>query len=743
MLPEQAFAAMIRSPHAHARILNIDASAVENTAGVLGVLTAREWEEDGLGSLFAFSNFLDMPLRLPDGREFVNPPRKPLAGARVVFVGEVVGMVVAETPALAIDAAEQVVVDYEALPAVADTASACAKDAPLVRDDVPRNIIFIHEFGDEAATEAAFASAPHVIRQRLVNNRVHANPMEPRSINASYDAGTDHLTIWGGTQHAFLLRDILAEHVFKIGKDKIDVVPGDLGGSFGIKDSIPVEMALLPWAARRLGRPVKWTATRTEMITADNHGRDLVSDAALAYDDDGKILAGRTENINNHGAFVELFGIAPALVNIGGLVGPYTIPAAYAKVTGVISHTSPVAPYRGAGRPEATYVIERLIDLAAADLKLDPVEMRRRNLIPAGAMPYRTALTFTYDCGEFHQVLEKAIAAADYSGFAERRAKAQAQGMLRGIGVAMCIETSVGTGTENCELKFTPEAKAVVLAGSTNHGQGHETVFVQYVTGQLGIPPEDVEVVESDTRRVRKGDGTGGSRSAAYNAAAIGDAIKKCVEQGRAVAARLLQAAPETVTFDLGHYNVEGGSQRISFGDVVRASFDEGGEGVQAMGEAVIRADAFPNGCHVSEVEIDPETGVVEMVAHTICDDVGFELNPLLVKGQLMGGIVQGAGQALMENLAIDADGQVLTGSFMDYAMPRATDISRMTILSHPVPTATNPYGVKGVGESGTVGSLAAVMNAINNALTSAGAQPVDMPATLAKVWNALRAAKS
>ena len=312
-----------------------------------------------------------------------------------------------------------------------------------------------------------------------------------------------------------------------------------------------------------------------------------------------------------------------------------------------------------------------------------------------------------------------------------------------GIGVAMCIETSVGKGTENCELKFTPEAKAIVLAGSTNHGQGHETVFVQYVTGQLGIPPEDIEVVESDTRRVKKGNGTGGSGSAAYNAAAIGDAIKKCVEQGKAIAARLLQVAPEIVTFDLGHYNVEGGSQRISFGDVVRASFDDGGKGLQAMGEAIIQAHAFPNGCHVSEVEIDPETGVVEMVAHTICDDVGFELNPLLVKGQLMGGIAQGAGQALMENLAIDADGQVLTGSFMDYAMPRATDISRMTLLSHPVPTATNPYGVKGVGESGTVGSLPAVMNAINNALTSAGAQSVDMPATLAKVWNALRAAKS
>ena len=741
LLAGQVYAAMIRSPHAHARIVDIDSSAAVEIPGVLSVLTARDWDEDRLGGLFAFSNFLPDPLCLPDGREFINPLRKPLAKDKTVFVGEVVGLVIAETMALAIDASEQIIVEYEELPAAADTATACAEDAPLVRDDVPCNIIFVHEFGDEQATDLALASAPHVVRQRLINNRVHANPMEPRSINAQYDVETNHFTIWGGTQHAFLLRDILAEHVFAIPPEKIDIVPGDLGGSFGIKDSVPVEMALLPWAARRLGRPVKWTATRTEMITADNHGRDLISDAAIAFDDQGKILAIRTDNVNNHGAYVELFGIAPALVNIGGLVGPYTIPVAYAKVTGVISHTSPVAPYRGAGRPEATYVVERLIDLAAAKLGLDPVEMRRRNLIAADAFPYKTALTFTYDCGEFEKVLDKAIAAADYNGFDERRREAKTRGKVRGIGVAMAIETAVGKGADYAELKFTPDGKALVLAGSTNHGQGHETVFVQYVSGRLGIAPEDVEVIESDTRQVKKGDGTGGSRSAAFNAAAISDAIAKCIEAGKIVAARLLQFSPADVIFDGREFVAEGGHQRVTFAEVVRASFEDDGRGLQAMGEAIIHADAFPNGCQISEVEIDPATGEIEMINHTVCDDVGFELNPMLVKGQLMGGIAQGAGQALMEDLAIDADGQVLTGTFMDYAMPRSTDFGRIRLLSHPVPTATNPVGVKGVGESGTVGALSAVMNAVNNALASVGAGPVDMPATPAKVWKAISGA--
>jgi carbon-monoxide dehydrogenase large subunit len=740
--PDQAHAAIVRSPYAHAAIRGIDKAAALEMPGVLAVLTAEDWEADGLGGLFAFANFLSEPLLMLDGREFTVPLRKPLAATRAIFAGEAVAVVLAETAAQALDAVALVEVEYKELPAAADTTTAADPDAPLVREDVPRNTIFIRDFGDFAATEAAFASAPHVVTTRLVNTRVAANPLEPRAINAIHDAATGHFTIWGGTQHAFLLRDILAEHVFRIPSDRIDIVAGDLGGSFGLKDSIPVEMALMPWAARRLGRPVKWTATRSEMIAADNHGRDLMSDAALAFDDEGKILAVRTENVNNHGAYVELFGMAPALVNIGGLVGPYTIPAAYAKVTGVLSHTSAVAPYRGAGRPEATYVIERLIDLAAARIGLDPVDMRRRNLIPASAMPYRTALTFTYDCGDFAAVMAKAVAAADYAGFPARCAEAEARGKLRGIGVAMCIETSGGAGREYVELKMAAHGRLQVLAGSNNHGQGHETVLIQQISTALGFAPEDIDVVESDTRVVRRGEGTGGSGSAAFNATAAREAIRGCIEQGLPLAARLLQADPGTVSFAEGSYGVGTGGPRVSFVEVARASLEAAGSApLQAMGEAVIDGPAFPNGCQIAEVEVDPATGTLALVAHTVCDDVGFELNPMLVKGQLTGGIAQGAGQALMEHLVIDASGQVLTGSFMDYAMPRATDLPRMTVLSHPVPTATNPLGIKGVGESGTVGSLAAVMNAVNNALVRAGAGPIDMPATPSRIWAALNAA--
>lgn len=737
VLEGQAYAAMVRSPHAHARILSIDTEAALDMPGVLMVLTAKEWEDEGLGGLFSFANFLPVPLLRPDGKPFETVLRKPLAGDRVTFVGEAVAVVVAETAAQAVDAAELVLVDYEELAAAANLMMAAQDGAPLVREDVPNNTIFVHEFGDGPATEAAFQCAPHVVRARLRNTRVHANPLEPRSINAQYDAARDHFTIWGGTQHAFLLRDCLAEHAFHISPTQFDIVAGDLGGSFGLKDTIPPEMALMPWAARRLGRPVKWTATRSEMIVADNHGRDLVSDAALAFDDEGRFLAVRTDNLNDHGAHIEIFGTASALVNIGGLVGPYVIPASYAKVTGVQTHTSPLAPYRGAGRPEATYVIETLIDLAARKLGLDPLEIRRRNLIPADAMPYRTSLVFTYDCGEFLQVLEKAAIAAAVTDFPKRRVEAQARGKLRGMGVAMCIETSVGAGREYVELKCQPDGHVLVLAGSNNHGQGHETVLIQQVCGELGVSPDLVEVIESDTRQVRKGDGTGGSRSAAFNAAAAADAIRQCIELGRPTAARLLQADPAGLTFAEGSYTAPDHAGAVSFVDVLQAH----SAGIDAMGEGIIKHDAFPNGCHVAEVEIDPATGAVALVAHTVCDDVGYELNPMLVRGQLMGGIAQGAGQALMEQMVIDDTGQVLTGSFMDYAMPRFTDLPDMTILSHPVPTATNPLGVKGVGESGTVGSLPAVMNAVNDALASAGGAWIDMPATPARVWEALHAA--
>ncbi|MCR8549195.1 xanthine dehydrogenase family protein molybdopterin-binding subunit [Salipiger sp. P9] len=747
-LPGQSYAAIVRADHAHARIAEVETGAALEMPGVLAVLTGQDWAADGLGGMVFKGHLLSEPLQSPGGVVFTNPPRIPLAMERVRYIGEPIAVVVADSPARAVDAAEAVLVDYDALPAVADVLAAIAEGAPRVWDDCPGNAIFLHGEGDREATDRAFETAPHVLRQRLVVNRVHANPMEPRAFTGDYDAGRDHLTVYAGVHRPFECRNALADHVFRIPRDKVDVVPGDIGGSFGLKGSIPPEVALVAWASKRVGRPVKWTATRSEMLTADDHARDMVADAELAFDDAGKLLAFRTRNTNNIGAYMSTNGAAPATNNIGSHAGTYTIPHMFVEVLGVWTNTNPTSPYRGSGRPEATYAIERMIDLAAKKLGMDPVEVRRRNLIPEDAFPYKTPLEFTYDCGEFEKVMDKALVASDYAGFPARRADAAARGKLRGIGVAMGIEIATRPGIEHVGLKFAPDGGVTVLAGSTNHGQGHETIYTQYLVDRLGLDPESVTVVESDTRLMAAGNGTGGSRSAAFGAAAILESIGQCVEQGRRIAAHLLQAGAAELVFDEGVYRVGATGRSIAFTEVAKAAFqpealpEDLAPGLGADGSARIDAPNFPNGCHVCEVEIDPAFGTVEIVAHTVCDDVGFELNPMLVKGQIQGGVLQGLGQALMENLVFSEDGQNLTGSFMDYAMPRMTDSCSPQVLSHPVPTATNPAGVKGVGESGTVGSLPAAMNAIADALAPLGIDHIDMPATPGRVWEAIRAAR-
>ncbi|WP_108259718.1 xanthine dehydrogenase family protein molybdopterin-binding subunit [Mangrovicoccus ximenensis] len=616
---------------------------------------------------------------------------------------------------------------------------------PLVHEDFPGNEIFVHRIGDAAAAEAALAAAPHVIERRIVINRIHASPMEPRSATGHYDAERDHYTIWGGVQRSFAARDMLAGDVFGIRPDQLDVVPGDVGGSFGLKGSMNVEMPLVGWASKRIGRPVKWTATRTEVLTGDDHARDIIVDAALGFGEDGRLLGFRAATVSNIGAHAGYFGFAPAVMNLGSMAGPYTIPAMHVEAVGVWTHTAPVAPYRGAGRPEAALVIERMVDEAARLLGMDPAEIRRRNLIPEGAFPYRTALSFTYDCGEFEAVLDKTLAAADCAGFAERRAASEAKGMLRGMGLAMCIETAGAAGQENVALRFAPDGRVAVLAGSTNHGQGHATLYAQYLGDGLGYEGGEIEVIESDTREVRTGVGTGASRSAAFGAAAITDAIGKCEARGRRIAAHLLQVGEAELDFADGVYRSAGAG--ISFREVVRAAFDPamlpaGMEpGFHEEGLARFEAPSFPNGCHVCEVEIDPETGTVEVLRHVLTDDVGFEVNPMLVRGQLHGGVLQGAGQILMEDIVHDPEGQILTGSFMDYAMPRMSDYCMVEAGSHPVPTSTNPAGVKGAGESGTVGAMPALANAIADALACRGAELPQMPMTPAKIWAALQAA--
>ncbi|AJE49188.1 xanthine dehydrogenase family protein molybdopterin-binding subunit [Celeribacter indicus] len=744
-LPGQAHAAIVRSPYAHAAINGIDGEAALDMPGVLAVLTGADWVADGLGEVANPGIVMKTPLLRPDGVPFVNPGRRPLPTDRVRYVGEPVAMVVAETAAAAALAAEMVELDLDPLPAATATATARDAEAPLVWEDFPRNEVFVYRAGDADATAKALSAAPRVVTDRLVINRIHANPMEPRSCTGDYDAGRDHYTIYGGVQRSFSFRDMLAREVFRVTPDQVDVVPGDVGGSFGLKGSMNMEMPLVGWASKRLGRPVKWTATRTEMLTGDDHARDVIIEATLAYDDDGRFLGFRAEATSNIGAFAGFFGLAPAILNLGSMAGPYTIPAMHVEAVGVWTHTGPVAPYRGAGRPEAAYVIERMVDQAARDLHMDPVEIRRRNLIPAEALPYRTALTFTYDCGEFEAVLDKAIAAAGYAGFAARRAEAEARGRLRGIGVAMCIETAGSAGYETTELKFAEDGTVRVLAGTTNHGQGHSTLFAQYVSQRLGYDGAEISVVESDTRVIADGVGTGGSRTAAFASAAVEDAIAKAVEKGRGIAANLLQVGPEDLSFAEGVYTVSGAEQHVTFQEVVRAAFSPdmlpaGTEaGFHVFGRSELSGPSFPNGCHVCEVEIDPETGAVEVISHVLVDDVGFEINPMIVKGQLHGGVLQGAGQILMEDMVYDEDGQILTGSFMDYAMPRISDYCSIEAGSHPVPTATNPTGVKGAGESGTVGSMPALANAIDNALAQRGAKLPDMPMTPSRIWTALR----
>ena len=744
-LPGQAYAAMLRSPYPHADIRGIDTTAAREMPGVLLVLTGQDWADDGLGGLTGPGHLLAEPPLRPDGSRFVNPPRPGMPRQRVLFAGEVVAMVIAESPAIAADAAEAVEVDYSELDPVVTTMAALSSDALQLREPFPGNILFRHSWGDADATAAAFAQAPHTLAQQLTISRVYTNTMEPRAFNAFWDPEQDHCTIWGGVHRPFGTRDMLAEDVFGVDAARMDVVPGDLGGSFGLRGGIPVEMALVAWGSRRTGRPVKWTATRSEMFLGDDHSRDMTADAEIAFDDAGRILAFRTRNLNNIGAFVGYYGIAPATNNVGGHVGPYRITAAHVEVCGLCTNTTPNAPYRGAGRPEATYVIERMVDLAAAELGLDPAEMRRRNLIPEDALPYETALTFTYDCGEFEAVLDKALVAIDYAGFARRRTAAEAVGKMRGIGIAFSIESAGAPGFEIADLRFAEDGTVTVLAGTTNHGQGHETILGQYVVDRLGVAPEAILVIESDTRVVRMGNGTGGSRSAAFASGAILNAIDNIVAHARPIAAGLLQAAEADVAFVDQAFRVSQTGQSVSFTEVARAAFDPAlladgrAPGLAAEGTVRIESRNYPNGCQICEVEIDPASGVVEIVSHVVCDDVGFEINPALVKGQLQGGVAQGLGQAMMEAIVIDEAGQLLTGSFVDYAMPRAADLPSFLIDNHPVPTATNPTGVKGVGESGTVGALPAFMNAVNDALARVGVPHLDMPATPLRVWQALR----
>ena len=741
-LPDQSYAVVLRSPHAHADIRSIDTTAATALPGVLAVYTGEDVAADNLG-------VPGMPAKWmrPDGEPMKYRPQPPLALGRVRYVGDPVALIVADTLAQAHDAAEAVLVDYNPLPSITDTARTVDADAPVIWEDGPDNISGLYQEGDAAATEAAFAKADRIVSRRFVISRVFAQYMEARGAIGAYDEREDRYLLHADVQYPHRVRQLLAEKIFDVPEQNIRVVARDVGGGFGTKGWQYAEHRLVLWAARKVGRPVKWACDRSEAVQADEHGRDNVTDAELAFDANGRVIGLRVKTIAAIGAYLSAIrNLLPAFTNVGTLIGVYDIPAAHVAVRTVHSNTNPTAPYRGAGRPEATYVIERMFDEAAREMSIDPTELRTRNMIAPEAMPLKTALGLVYDCGEFARNQAAVLEMADYKGFPARREEARARGKLRGIGTANPIERSASPSPDFAEIRFSTDGTATILMGTKSQGQGHETVYKQIVNERLGLDPARMRVIDGDTDRVAFGIGTMGSRSTVIGGSALYFAAEKIIEKAKIIAAHMLEASVVDMEFADGVFSVAGTDRSVSLTEVAKASFTparlpKGVEpGLYETATFAPEDDTYPNGSHVCEVEIDPETGMTEVVGYWVVDDVGTMINPVIVKGQIHGGVAQGVGQALAEQVAYDPDsGQLLSGSFMDYAMPRAADFPDIGIAAHSVPTQRNPLGVKGAGEAGTVGALPATMNAVMNALAEVGVTGLDMPATPNRVWRAIR----
>lgn len=757
VLPEQAWAVFVRSPHAHAMVRSIDTSRGLAAPGVLAVLTGEDVAADGLGGLPC-----GWLIKNKDGSNMVEPPHPALALGKVRHAGDPVAMVVAATRAQARDAAQLVDVDYEARPAVAQLRGAVASGAPLVWDEAAGNVCFDWHLGDAAATDAAFAKADRVVSIDLVNNRTIPNAIEPRAANGHYDDVEDRYTLYTTSQNPHLTRLLLGAFTLKVPEHKLRVVAPDVGGGFGSKIFHYAEELLVLWASKRVGRPVKWTAERSESFLSDAHGRDHLSHAELALDADGKFLALRVRTLANMGAYLSTFGPGiPTYLYATLLSGPYVIPAIYAEVKAIFTHTVPVDAVRGAGRPEATYLLERLVDKAARETGADRVEIRRRNFIRPDQFPYQTPVALQYDTGDYHATLDLALSEIDYPRFAERQAASRARGKLRGFGVSTYIEAcgiapsalagAIGARAglyEAATVRVNPTGSVVVFTGTHSHGQGHETTFAQLVADRLGIPYADVEIVHGDTDRIPFGMGTYGSRSAAVGGSAIVKAIDKIVDKGKKVAAHLLEASVADVEFEGGKFRVAGTDREKSFGEIAFAAYVPHNYPIESVEPGLEDAAfydpknfTFPAGCHAVEVEVDPETGVVEVVNVAIADDVGVVINPMIVDGQAHGGLAHGIGQALYEECVYDAEGQLLSGSYMSYCMPRAADLPMFRTGNHATPCTHNPTGIKGVGEVGAIGVPPAVINAVLDALAPLGVTHLDMPATPEKVWRAIRAA--
>jgi len=752
-LPQQSYACFLRSPHAHAHIRSIDTAAARASPGVLAVFTGKDLA--GIGGLPC-----GWLIKSIDGSPMKEPKHPVLAEDKVRHVGDQLALVIAESAAQARAAAALIEVDYEVLPAVVDTATA-AKARTAVHDVAPDNVCYTWAIGDKAAVDAAFAKAAHVTRLSIVNNRLIPNAIEPRAANAAYSRADDSYTLYVTSQNPHVERLLMTAFVLGLPEHKVRVIAPDVGGGFGSKIYLYAEETALVWAAKRVGRPIKWTAERSESFLTDAHGRDHVSTAELALDRNGAFLALRVHTTANLGAYLSTFASCiPTILYATLLAGQYATPAIYCEVQAVFTNTTPVDAYRGAGRPEATYLLERTVELAARELKIDPVELRRRNFIRS--FPYASPVGLTYDTGDYEATLERVLDIADVQGFAARKAESARRGLLRGIGYSCYIE-ACGIAPSNIagalgaraglfeagEIRVHPTGKVTVFTGSHSHGQGHETTFAQVVADRLGLALEDVDVQHGDTGKVLFGMGTYGSRSLAVGGTAIIKAVDKIIAKGRKIAAHLLEASDADVEFAHGEFRVVGTDRKKAFAEVALAAYVPHNYPLDKL-EPGLNENAFydptnftfPAGSYVCEVEVDPETGAVRVARFTASDDFGNVVNPMIVEGQVHGGLAQGIGQALLEGCVYNSDGQLLTGSYADYAMPRASDLPAFRVDTvKGTPCTHNPLGVKGCGEAGAIGSPPAVMNAILDALAARGVSGLDMPATPHRVWQAIQAA--
>jgi aerobic carbon-monoxide dehydrogenase large subunit len=757
--PGQTFAYILRSQVAHGVLRKVDVSAAKAAPGVVDVLTGADLKADGIGDLPC--GWMTQNI---SGQPQFNPPHSPLAVNRVRHVGDPIAVVIAETAAQAKDAAELIELDIDDLPVVASIERALAPGAPEIWPETPGNVAFHWQIGDKAATEAAFAKAAHVAKLDVVNSRIICNAMEPRTATGEYDEGKGEYTLWLSSQNPHVQRVLLATATLKVPESKIRVISPDVGGGFGSKAFHYNEDVIVLWAAKRVGRPVRWAAERSEAFVSDRHGRDHLTHVELALDKDAKFLALRVSTKANMGAYYSTFGPAICTYYYAPMLcGTYVIPTAYCDVQGAWTNTVPVDAYRGAGRPEATYVIERIVDQAARDLGLDQIEIRRRNFIAPAAFPYRTPFGSEYDSGNYPEVIDKAVALSDYASFEQRRVEAAQRGKLRGIGVSSYIEAcgagpsklimAAGGGSgmfEGATIRVNPSGSVVVITGTHSHGQGHETTFAQLVSERLGVPMESVEIVHGDTGIVQFGIGTVGSRSLALGGTAIVKALDKVIAKGKRIASHLLEAAESDMRFENGRFVVAGTDRSISFPEIAFLSHapaawpsDQIEPGLEETAFFDPANFTFPAGVHVCELEIDPDTGTTEIVNYAVVDDFGPILNPMIVDGQVHGGVAQGVGQALLENCVYDEDsGQLLSGSFVDYTMPRADDLPSFKTDYVCTPSPHNALGVKGCGEAGAIAAPPAVIAAVLNALKPVGVTDIQMPATPHRIWQAIQAAK-